>query len=140
MARFNYIKARKTSYDIIDYFSDGSGAIVSTEGAVIDWHSYFQSSGQGANALGQEDPLEAGEAIYGVCSPVLYYSLTSKMTKYEQENVVAGDGYMFFYSDDGKPEVNMIFEDNGITWRVQSVNELTSRDGVTVVTKVMLRR
>lgn len=127
MARFNYTKARAKSLDIIQKF--GLTANVTLKGTI-----------GGTNAIGETIPDEPDIVINGLASPVLYYNTQTKMTKYEQENVIAGDGYMFFYSDEGKPLVNMTHEDNGTTWRVQAINELSSRDGVTVVTKVMLRR
>lgn len=150
MARFNYTKARAKSLDIIQKF--GLTANVTLKGTI-----------GGMNAIGETIADELDIVINGYASPVLYYSSSSTMTKYEQENVIAGDGYMFFYYDknksirensqvknwysyyfsrpiEGTPLVNMTHEDNGTTWRVQAINELSSRDGVTVVTKVMLRR
>ncbi|MGO3799309.1 MAG: hypothetical protein ACTJHE_08585 [Vibrio casei] len=127
MARFNYKKARAKSLEIIKKF--GLNAEVTLKGQA-----------GGMNAIGEITPGTPDVVINGYASPVLYYGAQTKMTSYEQENVIAGDGYIFFYTDNGTPEVGMIHADNGEEWRVQSINELKSRDGVTVVLKLMLRK
>lgn len=121
---FDYTEARATALELISEF--GSSATVYTNGETT------------TNALGQT-VVVAGQSIDGTATPLLYYSSDSKLSQYEKDNIKAGDAYIFFHSDTA-PEMNMLHDANGATWRVFGVNSLSSRDDVNVIQKLMLRK
>lgn len=123
---FDYNKARATAEKLIKKF--GSAGTV-----------YLKDEPGGEDAFGNPLPGAGGKVISGFVTPLIPYSSQSQNTAYENENVIAGDMFAFFHSDE-LIEINMLHDANGSTWRVQSISRLTSTNGVDVFQKMMLRK
>lgn len=126
MATFDYSAVKATVERLLTKF--GSDAVV-----------YSEDETGGEDALGQPLPDKPGQSISGKLTPLLPYSSASQATAYEKENVIAGDMYAYFHSDE-LASVNMLVDANGQTWRVQSINKLASLEGITLYQKLMLRK
>lgn len=124
MSKFDYDKARSTAEKLIDKFG-GAGTVYSL--------------GEGGEDMFGNPISSPGFSIDGLASPLLPYGTSTQMTVYERDNVIAGDMFFFFHSDE-LVEFGMLFDANGYSWRVQSIKRLSSLDDVNVFQKVMLRK
>ena len=120
---FDYGEARETAEALIGEF--GESATLAKPGT---------DAGYDPNT-GDPIPSTPGSYVDGLVTPLLSY----KSTEVDGELIQAGDSYCFFHSDEA-PEIGMILTVNWLDWRVVSIVDLTSVDGVNVFRKLQLRR
>ena len=120
---FDYSEARATAEAIIGEF--GESATLSKPGT---------DAGYDPNT-GDPVPSTPGSYVNGLVTPLLSY----KSSEIDGELIQAGDSYCFFHSDEA-PGIGMVLTINGHDWRVVSIVDLTSVDGVNVFRKLQLRR
>ena len=120
---FDYSEARAAAEALIGEF--GESATLSKPGTDA---GYDPNTG---------DPIQSipGSYVTGLVTPLLSY----KSTEIDGELIQAGDSFCFFHSDEA-PEIGMALTINGHDWRVVSIVDLTSVDGVNVFRKLQLRR
>ena len=120
---FDYGEARETAEALIGEF--GESATLAKPGT---------DAGYDPNT-GDPIPSIPGSYVNGLVTPLLSY----KSTEIDGELIQAGDSYCFFHSTEA-PAIGMILTVNGLDWRVVSIVDLTSVDGVNVFRKLQLRR
>ena len=116
---FDYAKSRVTAEKIITKF--GQASKVYSKGETT------------TDMLGNTITI-GGEEIQGIISPKLAYS----SNEIDGENIIKGDGYVFFHSDT-EPSIGMLTDLNSETLRVVSVEKLDSVDNINVYRKLQLR-
>lgn len=128
MAQFDYDKARATAEKIITKFGQPLNLV--KKGVTGGYDKY-----------GDPTPDTPDTQIIGIISPLLDYDSGAMKTAIEVNGsaIIAGDKFAFYHTDD-VVEIGMIVLVNGVEWRVQSIVQLKSVDGVSVYIKIQLRR
>ena len=126
---FDYSEARATAEAIIGEF--GESATLSKPGT---------DAGYDPNT-GDPIPSTPGSYVNGLVTPLLEYDTQTRSGASEEagETILSGDKFCFFHSAEA-PEIGMALTINGHDWRVVSIVDLTSVDGVNVFRKLQLRR
>lgn len=96
---------------------------------------YTPAQDGGTDALGGPKPSTPRQDINGIATPVLSY----KNDEIDGELVKSTDGYIFFHSEE-LPEVGVLHDANGVTYRVQDLMIIESRGGIVCLVKAQLRR
>lgn len=122
MAKFDYLKAKKTATGLIDKFGqDGTFTTPSVNGGIDP-------------ATG--DPVASSVITKnGLVTPVLSY----KEQEINGSNIKGGDGFVYF-AGDTLPVIGDNITINAETWRVILVTNITSVNNIIVFTKVQLRK
>ena len=120
---FNYSEARATAEALIGEFGESATLVKLGTDAGYDLN------------IGDLISSTLGSYVDGLVTPMLSY----KSTEVDGELIQTGDSYCFFHSDEA-PEIGMALTINGHDWRVVSIVDLTSVDGVNVFRKMQLRR
>lgn len=120
---FNYDKARETAAKIINKYG-ALGSLIKKGSEAGD----FDENG---------DPVTPtpDSIINGIITPIVKY----KNHEIDGKSIVNGDGWVFFHSD-SEPEIDMQATVNGKTFRVISIDKLSSPDNdVVIYYKLQLR-
>ena len=120
---FDYSEARATAEALIGEFGESASLIRKGNDAGFDVNT------------GDPIPAVPDYQIDGVVTPLLSY----KSTEVDGELIQTGDSYCFFHSTEA-PVIGMSLTINGHDWRVVSIVDLTSVEGVNVFRKLQLRR
>lgn len=120
---FDYSEARATAEALIGEFGESATLVKPGTDAGYDPNT------------GDPIPSIPGSYVNGLVTPLLSY----KSTEVDGELIQTGDSYCFFHSTEA-PVIGMILTVNGHDWRVVSIVDLTSVDGVNVFRKLQLRR
>lgn len=75
------------------------------------------------------------QTISGIATPVLQF----KNSEIDGTTIKHGDAYFFFHSD-VEPPIGALFTENGNTWRLESLMQITSLGGINVYRKYQLRK
>lgn len=119
---FDYNKARAIAKAIIDKFGKSGTFVKSGENG-------------GYDDFGNPLPNQPDIVINGIVTPLLQY----KKNEIDGQNILMGDNFVFFDADT-KPEVDHQHTQNGETFRVVDIYDLTSVDGINVFLKIQLRK
>ena len=122
MSKFDYVKARKYAESIIGDFG-ASGSV------------YTLGEDGGEDMLGNPLPSIPGVVIDGLVTPLLKY----KQAEVNGQNILATDNYIFLHSE-LEPEIDMLHDSGGNTYRVMDIVKLDSVDGVRIYRKLQLRK
>ena len=87
----------------------------------------------GNDSEGNYTPGTPDVTIDGIVTPIFMY----KLSEIDGERVQAGDGYVFFHSDE-VPEINSTIEINSIEYRILDIPSLTSVDGINIYRRSQL--
>ena len=120
MSKFDYDKARSTAEKLIDKFG-GAGTV-------------YSLGESGEDMFG--NPISSpGASINGLVTPLLQY----KQMEIGGNTILSTDSYVFFHSDI-EPEINMLHDSGGDTYRVVDVKKIDSVSGTNVYRKLQLRK
>lgn len=120
MAKLNYEKFRALAEKLINKYGQ-SGTVYSVGKTGKDMFGNAIQTNQ--------------TSMDGIVTPLLNYS----KIEVDGVNVLSSDCYVFFHSSD-EPVINMLHDQNGETYRIVSIDSLTSVDGVNVYRKLQLRK
>ena len=125
---FDYDLAYADAQEILDEFG---GTVTLTKAGITG----------GYNDDGDLIPDTLPANVTGLMSPLLSYKANAMAGEIEAsgEKLIKGDKFAFFDAQGGA-EVGMTAVVNGDTWRVQSLVELISLDGVKVLNKIHFRK
>ena len=119
---FDYVDARETAKEIIEEFGEAGTFVL--EGVKGGYDS------DGNEVADSQDVI-----ITGTVTPLLDYS-TSDI---DGVNILKSDSLCYFHSDT-LPTVGMTHTQNGVKYRAQNIETLTSVGGVVVYYEIQLRR
>lgn len=97
----------------------------------------FVKKGQagGVDDYGQTIPASPDITVTGRVTPKLSF----KQHEIDGTNILASDGYVFFDSDSGKPDVGYEITLNGLVWRVISDMSFVNPDSQVMFLKYQIR-
>ena len=122
MATIDYTAKRATAERLIKKFGDSADFIL--KGSTGGYDAY-------GNVTDDTDDI----IISGTITPLLSYSTA----EIDGEAILASDSYAYFYSDTA-PEIGYTVTINGDEFRVISIKELTSVDGINIYRRIQLRK
>ncbi len=96
---------------------------------------YTPAISGGTDGLGRPLPSTPRVDIDGIATGTLNYN----QNEIDGTVIQLGDCYVLFHTD-GEPEIGMQHDVNGNTYRIMSIYKLESRDNVTALIKLQLRR
>lgn len=120
--KFDYAKARATAEALITKFGEPTTLIIKGQAGGFD-------------EFGDVVPDTPDTEITGIATPLLRY----KRDEIDNSSILEDDAYIFFHSDD-EPLIGMQHTQNGVTYRIISIVDITSVDGTNVYRKLQLRK